>query len=78
MLHIPPLPLSFCLDTEVNRSSRQGGGGHMRQLVTCVKKLYRDKKQLKAKVMPAAATAVVDTILVPLLRWRSCREDCGR
>jgi hypothetical protein len=35
--------------TEVSKNSRQGGG-NMRQLVTCVKRLYRDKKQLKAQV----------------------------
>jgi hypothetical protein len=35
--------------TEVGKNSRQGGG-NMRQLVTCVKRLYRDKKQLKAQV----------------------------
>ena len=45
----PSLVVSLSRDVEVGKNSRQGGGS-MRQLVTCVKRLYRDKKQLKAQV----------------------------
>ena len=45
----PSSVVSLSHDVEVSKNSRQGGG-NMRQLVTCVKRLYRDKKQLKAQV----------------------------